>query len=371
MPDVTADPTTGEGTVPAETNRRTGPRLGATLLLLCLAMSAVVASIVSFALYRPIPASLAVAEEPTEVTLIAEEMTDTRSVDLSATLGEDTSINSPATGILTSTACGAGTAIRSGTSTFVVDRTLLVNLRTETPLWRDLAFDNSGTDVAALQRELSRLGYEVTETGRFDWQTWTAWDALVESLGGDTVYGELSLAQVLWLPAIEIMSDTCAIRLGQSVAQGEALVTLANPLLRAAVKSYPADLVPGERKLIVGATDIPIDESGQITSDGLAALAETDEFKRYAQSPDDSSLQADLVLVSSVTVYPVPPAAVAMTGENTGCVLFSASEADASAEDSIPVTVVASKLGRSYITFEQTPTSEAIAARAPRGSSCS
>lgn len=339
-------------------------RLAATTVLLCVTVAAIAASLVAFVLYRPVPSSLAVASAPTEVQLISETMADSRAVDLDVKLGEDASLPSPVTGIVTRTTCVSGASLSSGTVSVVVDRTPLVNLHTSTPLWRDLAFGTEGEDVSALQHELARLGYDVPETGRFDWQTWSAWDALVESLDGDTSYGALSLAQVLWLPSPTTPVSACPVPLGQSATQGSPLVSLATPLLAAAIKNYPTDLVTGARKLTVGKTDIGVDDHGKLTTEGLTALAGTEEFSRYAQSPKDATLQAELVLTEPVQVYPVPPAAVAMTGTNTGCV-------NPSTGKPVPVSVVSSKLGRSYITFAKQPSFDTIAATTDKGLTCS
>lgn len=343
-------------------------RSSGAVWLLCLASAAIAAAVVGFALYRPIPASLATSPAPSEVPLTAEELTDARSVELTATLGEESAIVSPATGTITRTDCIAGGSIASGSTTFTVDKSPLVNLHTDTPLWRDLAFGTEGADVAALQKELARLGYDVQASGRFDWQTWVAWDALAESLGGDTDYGTLALNRVVWLPAQTNVIASCPIRLGQAAAAGATLVMLPTPILAASVKSYPADLVPGARILTVGTGDartvLPSDEHGALTAEGLTALAGTDAYQRFALNPKDAVLQADLVLEKPVTVYPLPPAAVAMTGESSGCVAPAKG-------GPVPVTVVSSKLGRSYVTFTEEPSVTSVRAVADKGLSCS
>lgn len=299
------------------------PRSGGAFVLIGLASAAVAASLVAFILYRPVPASLATAAEPSDVRLVAEELTDARSVELAAKLGEESSLRAPSTGTVTRSSCTAGAVLTSGSSTFTIGKEPLVNLYTDVPLWRDLSYGVEGDDVTALQRELARLGYAVTESGRFDWQTWVAWDKLVGSVDGETQYGTLALAQVVWMPAAETRAASCPVQLGQAAAQGEPLIALPTALLSAAVKSYPKDLVPGTRKLVVDGADIAIDENGQLTAEGTTALTGTDSFARYAQSPKDATLQAELVLTEAVTVFPVPPAAVAMTGDSAGCVAFA------------------------------------------------
>lgn len=336
--------------------------------LLCLASAAVAAALIAFMLYQPIPASLATAAAPKWIPLTEEELTDSRLVDLELTLGDEATLRSPVTGLITGSECSAGTSIVSGTTTFRVEKLPLVSLHTAIPLWRDLSFGVEGDDVAALQRELARLGYLVTETERFDWQTWVAWDALAETLGGDTDYGTLALAQVLWLPEADTRVAACPIGLGQSATQGEPLVKLPRPLLAGAVTSYPTDLVPGVRRLVVDTIDIEVDEVGRLSPAGLASLEDTDSFTSFSLSPDDAAPTAELVLADPVAVYPVPPAAVAMTGDTDGCVTLDAGDGSA---DPAAVTVVASRLGRSYISFAETPEGTRIQARADRGLTCS
>ena len=181
----------------SEPPRRRG---NGAVALLCLASAAVAAALIAFLLYQPLPASLATAAAPEWIPLTEEELSDSRLVDLDLTLGDESTLRAPVTGLITGSGCTAGDKIVSGTSTFRVDKLPLVNLHTAVPLWRDLSFGDEGDDVAALQRELSRLGYLVAETERFNWETWVAWDAVAESVGGDTGYGSLELAQVLWIP---------------------------------------------------------------------------------------------------------------------------------------------------------------------------
>ena len=361
-------PTNAESTEPgAQRGRR---RIGGAGVLLCVAVASVVAAVAAFALYRPVPPSLVVAATPAEIQLVPEELTDAREVELSAQLGAASSLIAPAAGAVTSSGCTPGARFVSGASDMVIEQTRLVNLFTTTPLWRDLAFGDKGDDVSALQHELTRLGFATEVTGRFDWQTWARWDDLVEARDGDTTHGELARGQVLWLPAAEVMVTACPVPLGNNATQGEALVTLATPLLAASVKTYPHDLAPGARKLVVGdgdgdgeKTELAIDESGRLTAEGLSALMRTAAYAKYVQNPTDEVLQAELVLAAPVTVYPVPPSAVAMTSESEGCVAPVKG-------DPIAVTVVSSKLGRTFIAFAEVPTMQTIKAVAPKGTTC-
>ncbi len=356
--DTPADSDTAEGS-PKRSS------FSGTVALLCIASAAISATVIASVFYQPVPPSLVTASDPVEMRLVEEELTDTRLVELSVVLGDTSFVASPRSGRITSMSCVAGDSLVSGASTFAIDGTPLLNLHTSTPLWRDLWLGATGEDVAALQRELARLGHSVAETAQFDLQTWAAWDSQVAAIGGDAEYGSLALAEMLWLPAVETGMESCPAGIGQNVSQNEALVHLAAPILSAAAQNYPADLVPGARKFVLDGVDLEADESGRLTVAGLAALSATDAFARYSQNPSDASLQAELVLTESITVYPVAPAAIAMTGGSSGCVVTTNGTSEA-------VTVVASKLGRSYIAFENEPRAgTSIKLRSDKATTCS
>ena len=326
---------------------RPGPRRTVVTranLLIALVLVVITAAVTAFISYRPVPPSLTTATPPSEVPLTAEQLTDTRSVELSAQLGEERSLDSPATGRLSGTTCETGAELTSGTTTFEVDGTPIINLHTDVPLWRPLTYGDEGEDVVALQNELRRLGYQASDSGRFDWWTWYSWDELVRSLGGTTTTGQLDVTTLLWLPDPATRIGTCPLSLGHTASSGQPLVALPPSLLSASITDVPTDLVPGTRSLTVDGVDIAIDEAGQVSGDGLAALARTTSFAAYSADPEGNSLTGELALASPLTVYPLPPAALVTTGQDTGCVVASDGTV-------LPVRIVASRLGRSYVTF--------------------
>ncbi len=343
--------------------RRTLPLLTSLFLILALVGGAA-ASVWLFYRYRPVPASLTEPAESSVTALVAEKLPDTRDLELTIQVGDGATIASPVAGKVTSSSCSPGAEIASGTTTFTVDKTPLANLHTNTPLWRNLKAEDKGDDVKALQAELVRLGKKVKQTGKFDHQTWRAWDDLVEDLGGDTETDQLALAQLVWLPTTSIRPDSCPARLGATVAEGGDLITLPKPLLRASISSLPDDLVPGARSLVIGETVVATDETGNVTAEGLAALAATPQFIQYQRGPEGEKVKGRYSLTEPLDVYPVPPAAITLRDGSRGCV----AAADGTA---IPVTVVASKLGRTYIRFETTPATREVRSRAPEGLSCS
>lgn len=345
--------------------RRTRRRGGGAVALLCILSAGVAASIAVLGANQTVPSSLATPQEPTSVTLVAEQMQDSRSVQLQLTLGDELSLASPVDGRLSGSTCTAGEAISSGTSTFTVDGVPLLNLYTTTPLWRDLAFEAKGADVDALQDELIRLGQPITKTGWFDWATWNAYRKIAEDAGVTALYGELALDRVLWLPQPKMVAATCPVRLGQPVASAEALATLPTPILAASVKNYPEDLVPGERILTVDDAQIALTDDSRIRDpEALAALARTDAYRSYASNPDGGQVNGELRLVEPITVYPVPPAAVSTAGDGHGCVRSAEGAA-------LPMRIVGSRLGRSYLAFdEETSAPKRIEARVDAGLEC-
>ena len=91
----------------------------------------------------------------------------------------------------------------------------------------------TGEDVVALQNELRRLGYQASDSGRFDWWTWYSWDELVRSLGGTTTTGQLDVTTLLWLPDPATRIGTCPLSLGHTASSGQPLVALPPSLLQA------------------------------------------------------------------------------------------------------------------------------------------
>lgn len=345
--------------------RRTRRSGRGAIVLLCLLSAGVAASIAALSADQTVPDTLATPQEPSAVPLVAEEMQDARSVELQLTQGDELALTSPVDGTLSASSCASGEAIVSGSSTFTVDEAPLLNLHTSTPLWRDLAFGSKGADVDALQAELIRMGQRISATGWFDWATWNAYRGVAEEAGITIRYGELSLQQVLWLPQVETVAATCPVRLGQRVAATEPLAELPTPILAASVKSLPGDLVPGARTLVVGDAQLAVTEDGNLAdAAALAALAQTDAYRRYAAVPDSGQLTGELRLIDPITVYPVPPSAVAVGSDGRGC----AQSVDG---DAVPVRIVGSRLGRAYLAFEGgTETPDAVAARAEAGLTC-
>lgn len=334
---------------------------GATLMLCAVAL--VVGSTTAVLLTRDgMPGSLAATALPTTITLVGEKMLDSRSVELAIEQGGAVELRSPATGTISQLSCAPGQSITSGASTIAIDGVARANLHTRVPLWRDLAFGDKGTDVAALQVELARLGYEVSDTGRFDWATWSAFDSLLESVGSNARYGHLSRSALLWLPQRELVAASCPVALGHQVTEADPLLTSAPPVLAARVNSYPLDLIPGPRLVRVGDTSLRVDDTGAITAPAdLAALAGTQAYRKHAASPDGSPVTGELELRKPLTVHPIAPGALTTTGAGAGCVT--------SAGTQHPVRIVGSRLGRTFVTFKATPP-ERIDATPKDGSAC-
>lgn len=334
---------------------------GATLMLCAVAL--VVGSTTAVLLTRDaMPGSLAATSPPTTLALVGEKMRDTRSVELEIEQGGAVELRSPATGTLSQLSCAPGQLVKSGASTMAIDGVARANLHTTVPLWRDLAFGDEGPDVVALQEELARLGYEPSDTGRFDWATWTAFDTLIESIGSNARYGHMTRASLVWLPRRELVAASCPVALGHQVTEAYPLLTSAPPVLAARVSSYPLDLIPGPRVVRIGDTAVRVDDSGVITAPAdLAALAGTQSYRKHAASPDSSPVTGELELRKPLTVYPIAPGALTTTGASAGCVT--------SAGKQHPVRIVGSRLGRTFVTFEGAPP-ERIDASPKDGSTC-
>ncbi|MFT4050989.1 MAG: peptidoglycan-binding domain-containing protein [Microbacterium sp.] len=305
---------------------------------------------------RPVavPDDLQAAPAVTSAAVTEQAFTDERTVQVRLTVGKAQSITSTATGTITQTFCQAGTTITSGTSLLYVDDAPVIALYTSTPLYRDLAAGDTGSDVRALQEELARLGYDVTSDGYYGWGTREAVRALEEAAGQTKPDGLLTLAEAAWLPQTDIVPDSCEAAVGQAFSGGSPLATISGVLCAVTIPSLPTSLVAGERTItLYGATiAMPADTTTITDAEFLAQVASSQDYAAWLLSADQQNPNAKIALVQPIQVVKVPPAAVFALDGTTGCVQAG--------DQALPITVVGSGLGASLITLDsdqETPAS--------------
>jgi hypothetical protein len=286
------------------------------------------------------------------VPVSTAEFEGSRNVPLLVTLSEQGPLRSNVAGTVTATACEPGAVLASGDVLGAVDALPVRLLSTTVPLWRDLRAGDRGEDVSALQTELTRLGFEVASSGRVDGATAAAVRAWLS--GGDgqlwRAYQRgdsslvLPLAAVVWSPQRSVIAVSCDLRLGDSVAVGDTVLTPA-PEVQEVALANPVPEMPGRSwTLTLGDATVVVDPAGTVTNpDDLAALAATDEFAAWLRSDrQERQLMGTLALDRPVTVGVVPPAALVGLATSQPCLI----DPDGNVT---PVLVVSSRLGQSLV----------------------
>jgi hypothetical protein len=324
---------------------------GRSLLLLvaglCLGLGAVVATVV---LWDRTPVSLLASDGGGVVVVSQREFTDSRMVSLSVGVEPAQALVAPSYGRLTSRDCVVGDVVASGTSSVSIDGVPVVSLFTEMPLWRDLRVGVSGGDVASFGAELVRLGRLTEVPSSVTSAMVNAYRSLAIDLGVDASVlssSYVSVSQIAWLPAPVVAVAGCQVAVGAYVNAGEVLFGFAPSIMSARITTDVSQLTPGVRMLRVGGVDIPVDSDGVVSSpEALAMLAATQVVRQQLMVSGNPQIQGQYVLAEPIQVSVVPPTAITAAGGVT-CVV----------SNSVPyrVTVVASELGQSFVTFSAAP----------------
>lgn len=346
-------------------------RTGAVVGFLGATTAVATAALVVVLVTQPFtPEQVTPVAESTAAAVTSEPYVDERPVNLAVTVGEAAPVELPVGGRVTALRCRAGGTIESGTSPVSVDGVPVLALATGTPPWRDLVVGDRGADVAALQTELTRLGRDVSADGaRLGSATVAALRAVAETAGLSLPRtGQLPMTSVIWLSAPSLTVASCDVAVGARVSPGAALAHSPTPVVAARVAVMPPLLAQGARVVTLDGVTLPVDGSGAITdSAALAALSTTPSYlaadAARAGGQDSGSISARLRLVEPVTVAVLPPGSVATTDGATGCVVTPEGAA-------VPVSIVGSRLGQTYVTFLEAPTPDVVSLDAPDRASC-
>lgn len=253
-----------------------------------------------------------------------------------------------ASGVLTAWDCEAGSDWASGDVPLAINGRPVLALATEVPPHRDLVFGNSGSDVLALQAELTDLGFAAGSSGKLDDATVAALrDLRAERLGPrPSGAPHLALAETVWLPTTSVTLLTCDAQLGVQVDPHTAVATLTTAVIGIRFPE-PGDLLEGDRILTIGTATVPYTGGAIRDEETLAVIladAEVASFLHRAALFDDMApLSGRLHLADPVEAAAVPPTALVGVGAGGGCVL-----GDGSVH---PVEIISSSLGLSYVRF--------------------
>ncbi|MFE4466296.1 peptidoglycan-binding protein [Oerskovia sp. NPDC056781] len=290
------------------------------------------------------PQSVRSATPPAAVPVSRQAFDDSRRVKVTPVVAEEGTLSVEDQGKVTRSVCAPGAVIESGSSPVTVDDRPVVGLATSIPLWRDLAPTAKGDDVKALQVELARLGHTVRVDGTYGDATKVAVTKLFKAAGVAKPTGDLPVASVLWLPAPSVTVKACETPVGGATSE-EAFATTSGTLVSLGLADTLTNVTPGDRVVRLGEASAQVGEGGIVTDPAfLDAVRGSVEFAAWQRTEGSEPLTLEYVLASPLDVSVVPPGALFALDGPAGCV-----RADGTAH---PVTVVASSLGQTLVTFD-------------------
>lgn len=293
------------------------------------------------------PQVLATPSPATVVTATHRTDADERQVQLALETGAPRAIVTTRTGTVTAFHCTTGGTLHSGDVVATIDDAPVIAMATSVPLWRDLAVDDRGDDVRALQTELARLGSSITADGIVGRATIRAARVFLAERGvakADLSADSVPIGAFAWIPAADTTVRSCAAVLGASVPADGVLVSLPAELRSARLEQTPADPVAGARHLTVGATTIGIGPDGIVSeASGLRAIESLPEYQSTVASAEGApTLVASWSLAEPIEVDVVPPTVLWNVADGVACV-------QPVGGDARRVEVVGSELGQAFV----------------------
>lgn len=315
-------------------------------VLLCVSLGAVFGA---YVVVPPVPDSLAGPAEVTTALASSRVFDNERTVRVTVKLREAEPVLTPTTGRVTALSLAPNSRLDSGTTIMDVDGVPVVALHTSTPLFRDIADDVAGEDIAALQAELQRLEYSVDVTGKGNWQTrHAAADLLGVNDGQGGVPESIPFTHFLWLPAASVTVNEVTAHLGDVLTEGATLLTLTGGALSGSV-TIPEGALPGPRVLFYQDKAYPVADNGTIEDQELlAALAASPVASaggnngEGSESKSEVSVSVPWRLATPIDVQIVPAAALFGISGDQGCVAGTDGKTR-------KVRIVASELGQTFV----------------------
>jgi len=288
------------------------------------------------------PEGLAPAVEPSVAPVTQQSFDDTRPVTVTFRSNPDIPLVVRAVG--TVTRLSDSSVLTSGKPVLWVDARPVVGLATSEPLYRDLEYGDSGTDVAALNAELKRLGYDVPSSDEFTTASRDAWRKLLTGVGVADPGWMFSVADTLWLPGQSVTISAWRVSRGAPVPGDGTVAVIPGAILGGDVALMDTSAPPaGPLVLTVLGVSLPVDGVGTVTdATFLAGVGATTQYQWAVPDADGQRQMPGTVrLATPITVLTVPPVAVFALVGRDGCVQ--------SGDQAIPVTVVGSSLGTALI----------------------
>lgn len=318
----------------ARFNRSTSLLIGAAVLLTTLGVG-----LGYFAAAQQPPAPLATAATVMWYPVEQTDFIDARSAELTITLGQPRSLRTATSGLVTKSRCRPGATIRSGHSTFSIDGRPLLNLATKAPLWRPISRGTSGADVAALHKELTRLGHPASGSLATS-ATFAAMSAVAKDAGVPFAGRTIDPADIVWLPSRSAVAMSCLATVGDQVDPTTELAQLPQSVISAKLSNIPTNLATGRRVFTTNGLQLDMTTAGQVTSEDLPLLARSQQWSAVA-TDNVATTNGTFRLATSIPVYAVPPTALGDVNGAATCVVTP--------EGSKNVSIVGSELGVTYL----------------------
>ncbi|WP_169276234.1 hypothetical protein [Bifidobacterium moraviense] len=297
------------------------------------------------------PQVLAEADPHAYAAIETQQVNDGRSITINAEEIAMAPVVSPRSGMVTSSNCKPGATLRSGQSLMAVDGRGVLMLATAEPLWRALRPGDQGSDAAALNAALGALGAGDVSGDTVTAATLAAFRKASADAGvplPDST-AAIDVTDMAWLPADGVMVSGCPAPVGQTIGQGQPVAELPAMAASAQAQSLPSGAVAGER--VIQSGDVTLDITDQGAVGDLAAFSRTRAFESSsAMSNGVRQVSVQWVLRDPVTVGVVPASAIGvMDGGVRTCIVTTANPADTASDTAVPVSIVGSMLGRTYV----------------------
>lgn len=318
--------------------------------------------------HRETPSSLLESSDVGSLTLQQSHFDDSRTLTLDVTTMRSRSISFPLSGTVTRAECADDGIVKSGSYEYDVDGIPLMSLHTDVPLYRDLNYGDTGEDVASLQKELARLGYENSLSGTFDWATWNAWKNLYRTAGGMAQSGTLDISRIIWIPSGDLYTTGCVANLGTSVStDGEtSAFSTTDSIRQIKASSLPSDRISGDRTVEINGQSFAIDEDGNVADPAAisAMLTWVNYTSNRKEGQEVTSVSVNYKLAEPIAVYSVPAQSLIGLKQSSGCII------NAVTGKPVQVRVMGSSLGRTLISLEESEQAPRRIQAAPQTELC-
>lgn len=300
------------------------------------------------------PSALGAAAAETSFDVEEVSFDDARTVQLSLDISEDWKLIFPLEGRVIQTACVVGAPISSGQTIAELSGKRVLALSTRIPLWESMQPGEDGEDVDALRQEMIRLGItNLADTGPVNSAVLSGLAELFAVEGeSPEVLEEVPADQIMWIPQPTVTMLKCAAKVADTAKDGDEFGTVSGSLVAAHVAPMPTDLIPGARTLKTSGVDVPVEESGAVSSpEALASIAASAEYQAMRSAAGSDGLDetktaaptmaALFALTPQTTAWAVPASTVFEVVGNAGCIT--------SKGESLAVSIVGSRLGKTYV----------------------